>query len=170
MIRLATVLLASVLGAPAHAQSTGGKTIEGDWQDTSRRLLFSSSAPADYKYGEWTPLDQQQTYPSAKQIRRSGSGFELVDLLYDDQETIKVLKASDSAIEFTRTNRWSGCSALHRCGLDGDHQLLCAIETKCAQAGGERVVWKGEERYERRVSCERTQSRPEAQGIPSVCR
>lgn len=111
-----------------------------------------------------------ETYPSAKQIRRSASGFDVVDLLYDNQDTIKVLKASDSAIEFSRTARWSGCSAYHRCGLDGERQLLCTIETKCPQAGGERVVWKGEERYERRTSCERTQARPEAQGIPSVCR
>ena len=170
MIKLATVLLASALGCSAHAQPTAGKTIEGDWQDTARRILFSTSAPPDYKYGQWTPLDRQQTYPSAKQIRRSGSGFDVVDLLYDDQDAIKVLKASDSAIEFTRTTRWSGCSAFHRCGLDGDRQLLCAIETTCPQAGGERVVWKGEERYERRASCERAQARPEAQGIPSVCR
>jgi hypothetical protein len=170
MIKLATVLLASALGCSAQAQSTPGKTIEGDWQDTARRILFSSSAPPDYKYGQWTPLDQQQTYPSAKQIRRSGSGFEVVDLLYDDQEAIKVLKASGTGIEFIRTNRWSGCSAHHRCGLEGERQLLCSIETKCPQAGGERTVWQGEERYERRASCERTQARPEAQGIPNICR
>jgi hypothetical protein len=170
MFKLATVFLASALGCFAHAQPTTGKTIEGFWQDTARRILFSGSAPPGYKYGQWTALDQQQTYPSAKQIRRSGSGFELVDLLYDEQEAINVLKASDTAIEFTRTSRWSGCSAYHRCGLEGERQLLCSIETKCPQAVGERTVWQGEERYERRASCERTQSRPEAQGIPSVCR
>jgi hypothetical protein len=115
-------------------------------------------------------LDQQQTYPSAKHIRRSGSGFELVDLLYDEQEAVKVLKATDSEIEFTRTTRWSGCSAYHRCALEGERQLLCSIETKCPQAGSERTFWRGEERYERRARCERTQSRPEAQGIPSLCR
>jgi hypothetical protein len=163
MTKFVAILLGCLLGFSAHAQPTAGKTIEGDWQDTARRILFSASAPPDYKY-------RQQTYPSAKQIRRSASGFEVVDLLYDDQDAIKVLKASDSAIEFTRTSRWSGCSAYHRCGLDGERQLLCAIETKCPQAGGERVVWKGEERYERRASCERTQARPEAQGIPSICR
>lgn len=169
MIKLATVLLASALSCSAHAQPTG-KTIEGDWQDAARRILFSAGAPPGYKYGQWTPLDQQQTYPSAKQIRRSASGYELVDLLYDDQEAIKVHQASEAGIEFSRTSRWSGCSAFHRCGLDGDRQLLCSIETKCPQAGAERVVWRGEERYERRASCERTQSRPEAQGIPSICR
>jgi len=170
MTKPVAILLGCLLGFSAHAQPTAGKTIEGDWQDTARRILFSSSAPPDYKYGQWTPLDQQQTYPSAKQIRRSASGFDVVDLLYDNQDTIKVLTASDSAIEFIRTTRWSGCSAFHRCGLDGERQLLCSIETKCPQAGGERIVWKGEERYERRASCERTQARPGAEGIPSVCR
>lgn len=170
MTKFVAILLGCLFGFSAHAQPTAGKTIEGDWQDTARRILFSSSAPPDYKYGQWTQLDQQQTYPSAKQIRRLGSGFEVVDLLYDDEEAIKVIKSSDTGIEFTRTNRVSRCTAHHRCGLEGDRQLLCSIETKCPQAGGERVVWKGEERYERRTSCERTQARPEAQGIPSVCR
>jgi hypothetical protein len=170
MNKLAPALLASALCGSAYAQSTPGKTIEGYWQDTARRILFSSSAPADYQYGQWTPLDQRQTYPSAKQIRRSQTGFDVVDLLYDDQEAIKVVGASDRSIEFVRATRWSGCSAYHRCGLEGEQQLLCSIETKCPQAGGERLVWQGEERYERRASCERTQSRAEAQGIPSVCR
>ena len=166
MLKLAAALLASALGCSAHAQSTTGKTIEGYWQDTARRILFSRDAPPGYKYGEWAALDQKQTYPSAKHIRRSGSGFELVDLLYDEQEAIQVLKALDRDIEFTRTNRWSGCSVHHRCGVDGD-QMLCALRTSCP---GKDLVWQGEERYERRASCERTQSRPEAQGIPSICR
>jgi hypothetical protein len=165
MVKLATALLAATLVCSAQAQSPTGKTIEGYWQDSARRILFSSSAPPGYKYGEWTALDPRQTYPSAKHIRRSGNGFELVDLLYDEQEAVRVLKASDRSIEFTRTSRWSGCSVHHQCGLDAD-QLLCALSTSC----GDRVVWQGEERYERRASCERTQSRPEAQGIPSVCR
>ncbi|MFL6571297.1 MAG: hypothetical protein ACJ8G4_06050, partial [Burkholderiales bacterium] len=90
MIKLATVLLASALGCSAQAQSTPGKTIEGYWQDTARRILFSIGAPPDYKYGQWTVLDQQQTYPTAKHIRRSRSGFEVLDLLYDEQEVVKV--------------------------------------------------------------------------------
>jgi hypothetical protein len=165
MIKLAAILLASVLGLPAQAQSTGGKSIEGYWQDTARRILFSRDAPPGYVYGQWTALDQKQTYPTAKHIRRAGTGFDLVDLLYDDQEAVKVLKASDSSIDFTRTNRWSGCSVLHECGLEQD-QLVCSLRTSCADG----LVWQGEERYARRVSCERTQMRPEAQGIPSVCR
>ena len=169
MTKPAAILLACLFGSSVHAQSPAGKTIEGYWQDTARRILFSRDAPPGYEYGQWTALDQKQTYPSAKRISRAGAGFDLVDLLYDEQEAIKVLKASDSAIEFTRTNRWSGCSVLHRCDVDGD-QLLCALRTTCPEKNVERLVWQGEERYERRVSCERTQSRPEAQGIPSVCR
>jgi len=169
MTKPVAILLACLLGFSAYAQSTAGKTIEGYWQDTARRILFSSSAPPDYKYGQWTALDQQQTYPSAKHIRRSGSGFDVADLLYDDQESIKVLKASDSSIEFTRTNRWSGYSVHHRCGVDGD-QMLCSLRATRPEKNMDRVVWEGEERYERRASCERTQSRPEAQGIPSICR
>jgi hypothetical protein len=160
MIKLAAMLLGSLFIFPAY-----GQTIEGYWQDTARRILFSPGAPAGYKYGQWTALDQEQTYPAAKHIRRSGRSFDLVDLLYDDQEVIKVLKASDDTIEFTRTTRWSGCSVHHRCGLDQD-QLLCSLQTSCA----DRLVWQGEERYERRASCERRQSRPEAQGIPVICR
>lgn len=162
---LAAVLLASLLGFSAQAQPAGGKTIEGYWQDTARRILFSRAAPPGYAYGQWTALDQKQTYPSAKHISRAGTGFSLADLLYDDQEAVKVVEASDNSIEFTRTNRWSGCSVHHQCGLDQD-QLLCSLRTSCADG----LVWQGEERYARRASCERTQSRPEAQGIPVVCR
>lgn len=165
MTKPAAILFGCAFSFSLNAQSTGGKTIEGYWQDTARRILFSRDAPPGYKYGQWTALDQQQTYPSAKHISRTGSGFNLVDLLYDDQEAVKILKASDSSIEFTRTNRWSGCSVHHQCGLD-QGELLCSLRTSCADG----LVWQGEERYQRRASCERLQSRPEAQGIPSVCR
>ena len=144
-------------------------TIEGDWQDTARRILFSPEAPAGYVYGQWTALDPQQTYPSAKRIRKSGGGFELVDLLYDDEEVIKVVRAGDERIDFIRTNRLSSCAARHECRLDGPNQLLCALETRCPQAGAEQLVWRGEERYARRASCERDGKR-QAQGIPVRCR
>src|SRR5687768_1036455 len=101
MTKLAAILLACVFSFPAHAQSTAGKTIEGYWQDTARRILFSADAPPSYVYGRWTALDQQQTYPAAKQIRRAGNRFELADLLYDDEEVIEVIKASNDSIEFT---------------------------------------------------------------------
>lgn len=169
MTKLAAILFVCLFGFSAHAQSPGSKTIDGYWQDTARRILFARDAPSSFVYGQWTLLDQQQTYPSAKQIRRSATGVELIDLLYDDEHVVKVLKASQSGIEFTRTTRWSGCSVHHRCGFEDD-QLLCSLQTACPEAGGERVVWRGEERYARRAGCERLQSRPEAQGIPVVCR
>src|SRR5712692_5396804 len=81
-----------LLLAPTAAEA---QTIEGFWQDSERRILFDRRAPASYQYGAWTPLDQQQTYPSAKQIRNSGGRFELVDLLYDDEHAIKVVGADD---------------------------------------------------------------------------
>ena len=166
MLRLAAMLLALLVGLPAFAQPTERKTIEGYWQDTARRILFSREAPPSYMYGSWSSLDQQQTYPSAKRIRRSGAGFELEDLLYDDEEMIQVVRASEDSIEFTRTSRWSGCSVHHRCGLQQE-EMLCSLRTTCPKQG---LVWEGEERYARRAACERQQLRREAQGIPVVCR
>jgi hypothetical protein len=169
MGKAAVVLVACFLAAPAWGQSPDRKTIEGYWQDTARRILFSVDAPPGYVYGQWHLLDQQQTYPTAKRISRSATGFDLVDLLYDDDEVIKVLKSSSSEIEFTRTTRWSGCAVHHRCGLEQD-QLLCSLRTTCPQQGaGERLVWAGEERYARRASCVQTEIR-RAQGIPVACR
>src|SRR5947208_16711310 len=103
MMRVAGLLLLTFLACTAAAQ-----TVEGYWQDTERRILFSRDAPPGYVYGRWTALDQAQTYPAAKQIRKSGSGLEVVDLLYDDEEVVKVGRSSDQGIEFTRTNTWSG--------------------------------------------------------------
>jgi hypothetical protein len=165
MNRLILTVFGFLATLTAFAQPGAGKTIEGYWQDTARRILFSRDTPPGYAYGQWTALDQKQTYPTAKHIRRLHGGFEVVDLLYDDEEAVKVLNASDSSIEFTRTNRRSGCSVHHQCGQDQD-QLVCSLRTWCAEA----LVWQGEERYARRASCERTQSRPEAQGIPNICR
>jgi hypothetical protein len=164
MARLAAILLGSLLALPAY-----GQTIEGYWQDTARRILFSRDAPPGYVYGRWTELDQAQTYPSAKQIRKSAGGFEVVDLLYDDEELVKVVRSGEQGIEFTRTNTWSGCSARHKCDLEGANQLVCALETRCPKAGADDLVWRGEERYARRVSCERVDKR-QAQGIPHRCR
>jgi len=151
------------------AGGAGAQTIEGYWQDIERRILFSHDAPSGYVYGRWTTLDQAQTYPSAKQIRKSGSGFEVIDLLYDDEEVIKIGRSGDRSIEFTRTNTWSGCAARHKCDLDGANQLLCELETRCPKAGADELVWRGEERYARRASCERVEQR-RAQGIPHRCR
>jgi hypothetical protein len=169
MLKLAAILITSVASLCAHAQPAADKSIEGYWQDTERRILFSADAPAGYEYGRWTALDQAQTYPSAKQIRKSGHRFELVDLLYDDEEVVKIAQATDQAIEFTRTNTWSRCTVHHKCDLDGVNRLLCALETRCPKTGAEEVVWRGEERYARRASCERVDKR-QAQGIPHRCR
>jgi hypothetical protein len=144
MTKRAAILPAGFLGFSAHAQPTAGKTIEGYWQDTARRILFSRDAPPSYVYGKWGTLDQQQTYPSAKRIRRSGAGFEVDDLLYDDEERVQVLSASEDSIE----------SVHHRCGLKKE-ELLCAWRTTCPKQG---LVWEGEQRYARRAACERTAS------------
>src|SRR6266496_5899214 len=115
--------LAVLFGLVAGFAVAQTNTVEGYWQDTERRILFSRDAPPGYVYGRWTALDQAQTYPSAKQIRKSGSGFEVIDLLYDDEEVIKISRSGDRSIEFTRTNTWSGCAARHKCELDGANQL-----------------------------------------------
>ena len=169
-MKIAGLLLGSlivvVVVARAQAQSD---TIEGYWQDTERRILYSPEAPPDYVFGRWTALDPRQTYPSAKHIRRTAGGYELVDLLYDDEESIKVNRAGQRSIEFVRTNRLSSCATSHVCELEKTDQMFCALETRCAQAGTEKMVWRGEERYERRASCERDGKR-QAQGIPVRCR
>ena len=165
MRHLGLLLCLSATSVPAHAADT----IEGYWQDTERRILYVPDAPPDYVFGRWTVIDQQQTYPTAKHIRRAGGGYELVDLLYDDEEQIKVVRASDDRIDFARTNRLSHCSTQHDCALDGAGRLLCKLETRCPQAGAEQVVWRGEERYARRANCERD-GRRQQQGIPVRCR
>ena len=147
----------------AFAQPADGGTIEGFWQDAARRILFSRNAPPGYSYGRWTALDLQQTYPSAKRIQRSGPTFELTDLLYDQEEIIQVLKATEESIEFTRTSTWSGCSMRHKCSLQS-RELFCALENVCRDV----LEWRGEERYVRRASCERDGAR-QAQGIPVRC-
>jgi len=159
------VLLLACLAAGMAAAQAPRDTIEGYWQDIERRILYSPDAPASYVFGRWTALDQNQTYPAAKEIRRSGGGYELLDLLYDDEEQIKVVRAGNAGIDYTRTNRLSACATSHVCTLESANQLFCALESRCA----EKIVWRGEERYERRASCERDGKR-QAQGIPVRCR
>ena len=167
-MRTLAVLFFATLGGAAAAQSMS-PTIEGYWQDTERRILFSSDAPPAYVYGRWTALDQEQTYPSAKHIRRAGESYELIDLLYDEEERINVGRADEKGIEFVRWNTWSGCTVLHSCELQGRDALFCALETRCPKGQDDELVWRGEERYARRVSCERVDRR-QAQGIPVRCR
>jgi len=163
MRKLAAALLFTVASTAVCAQS-----VEGFWQDTERRILFSRDAPPGYVYGGWTKLDQKQTYPTAKHIMKAAGGYDVVELLYDDEEVVKVGRAGVDSIEFTRTNTWSKCAARHSCALAGPNEMLCALETSCPVAGAEQVVWRGEERYARRASCERVEVR-RAQGIPHRC-
>jgi hypothetical protein len=162
------LLLASLIAGLALAQPRAD-SIEGYWQDMERRILYSPDAPPGYVFGRWTALDPGQTYPSAKQIRRTAGGYELVDLLYDDEESIRIGRAGERRIDFVRTNRLSSCETSHACELEKSDSMLCALETRCPQAGMEKMVWRGEERYERRASCERDGKR-QAQGIPVRCR
>ena len=97
MLKLAAGLLLIVAASAAGAQS-----IEGYWQDTARRILFAADAPPGFEYGRWTALDQNQTYPSAKQFRKGANGIEVVEFLYDDEEVLSVRRADEKAIEFTR--------------------------------------------------------------------
>jgi len=142
-------------------------TIEGYWQDVARRVLFTRDAPASSVYGTWVALDQEQTYPSAKQIRKSGTAYELVDLLYDDTYAIKIVSANEHGIEFVRSPNRGACGMRHTCRLEGT-ELSCSLENICREAGGEVLDWRGEERYVRRAHCERV-GRMEAQGIPVRC-
>lgn len=145
-----------------------GKGIEGYWQDTARRILFAREAPPDYAYGTWSPLDQDQTYPAAKEIRRSGSTYELVDLLYDDEHVIKVIDAGKDGIRFVRYTESLACGMHHNCRLEGD-ELFCSLANYCRRDGLSVLEWRGEERYARRTLCERD-GRRQLLGIPVVCR
>jgi hypothetical protein len=167
MNRFMLIAVGFLATAPNFAQAADGKTIEGFWQDSARRILFARNAPSGYAYGGWTVLDSQQTYPSAKQIQRSASTFQLVDLLYDHEEVIRVVAASEKSIDFTRSSTWSGCVMHHKCSLQSG-ELFCALENVCREQGVDVLDWRGEERYVRRTSCERTDGR-QAQGIPVRC-
>ena len=172
LILTATPHAEFALGADAKssAMPDGQKTIEGYWQDTARRILFARDAPPAYAYGNWTSLDPGQTYPTAKQIRRSGAGFELVDLLYDDEHAISIVKATNQSIEFVRSTKFPACAMHHLCRLEGNNdELFCSLEDVCREGGRDVLVWKGEERYARRAHCERD-GRRQAQGIPHRCR
>ena len=167
LLALAGAALAQSPSAPK--QQDGRKTIEGYWQDTARRILYARDAPPGYAYGTWNALDQSQTYPAAKAIRRSGSGYELVDLMYDDSEhAIKVVSAGENRIEFIRSLKFPACSMRHVCRMEGD-ELFCALENTCEEQGRSVLDWRGEERYARRALCERD-GRRQTQGIPVNCR
>ena len=160
-----TAVLLMLLAAATLAEA---QTIEGFWQDAERRILFDRRAPSSYRYGGWTKLDLDQTYPSAKEIRKAAGGYDVVDLLYDDEYAIKVLSADGQHIRFIRTAKFPACTMHHDCRLEAA-QLVCALENVCQEGVREVLDWRGEERYIRRASCARDGKR-QAQGIPVKCR
>ena len=170
MRMLPLVLLALATTAQAQIAPGATKTIDGFWQDAARRILFARDAPPSYVYGKWTSLDLKQTYPSAKEIRRSGGRAELIDLLYDDEHPISIVSSANDRIEFVRSSKYPVCAMRHSCRLDasGD-ELFCSLENVCREAGRDVLDWKGEEHYVRRAYCERDGGR-QAQGIPHRCR
>jgi hypothetical protein len=171
MIRISVVALASLIACdPAVPQSiSAANPLEGFWQDTGRRILYSRVAPAAYDYGAWQILDQAQTYPAAKELRRTPRGWQVLDLNFDDADySISGITASAQSLEFVRTEKWSGCTMQHRCSLIAA-DMICALENQCPSAGEMVVGWRGEERYARRVSCERL-GRVQLQGFPVACR
>jgi hypothetical protein len=164
MARISMFCLLAAFPALLHAQS-----LEGFWQDIARRILFDRSAPPAYAFGKWTEIDQDQTYPAAKEIRRSGSALEVVDLNYDDANyEVKTYRAADDSVAFVRTTKWNGCAMHHRCRLEGA-EMACSLVSVCPHEGKNVVDWRGEERYARRASCERD-GKAQAQGIPVKCR
>lgn len=66
-----SLLLVLILGLATGLAAAQSDSIEGYWQDTARRILFSTDAPPGYVYGGWTEIDPAQTYPSAKHIRHA---------------------------------------------------------------------------------------------------
>jgi len=144
-------------------------TIEGYWQDIAGRTTFKKDMAPTSTYGGWYDRALDVTYPQAKQIRKSASGFELSDLNYDEKEySVRVLSSGPSRIAFVRKATGSNCRTEHDCRLEGNG-LLCAMQTVCVEKGQDVVDWKGEERYIRRAQCDRN-GRVEAQGIPVICR
>jgi hypothetical protein len=163
-MRHVLALILAMLPAAATAQ-----TIEGYWQDIAGRITFKRNPlPAD-RYGDWYERALDATYPTAKHIRKAGASFDLVDLNYDENDySVRVLNATDKQIEFVRSAKSSPCRVHHSCRLSGA-ELFCAMEHVCVEGGKEYVDLRAEERYVRRIKCERTQTRPEAQGVPVAC-
>lgn len=156
-----------VLAAGAHAQLP--QTIEGYWQDAAGRTTFKRNNLPGSTYGDWYERDLGVTYPQAKRIRKSASGYELADLNFDEREySITVLRSDPSRIMFVRKANWSNCRVAHDCRLEGGG-LFCAVQTLCQEAGKDVLDWRGEERYVRREHCARDGS-VQAQGFPVKCR
>jgi len=158
-----------ILLCASSAQAQPAGTIEGFWQDVAGRTTFKRNAPPSATYGGWNERELDATYPQAKEIRKSVSGFELADLNYEEKEYSQMVLYTDtSRIAFVRKANWSACRIEHDCRLTGN-ELLCSMQTVCLEAGKEIVDWRGDERYVRRTHCERD-GRVQAQGFPVRCR
>jgi hypothetical protein len=164
MRTLLALAVTGLLAIPAHAQS-----IEGYWQDIAGRITYKRNAlPAD-KYGDWYARPLDATYPSAKQFRRAGPGFEVADMNYDEKDyRVRVLESHEQKVVFERSTSWSPCRVHNTCQLAGD-EMLCMMETRCVEKGLEYVDLRAEERFIRRKSCARVGAQPQAQGFPVTC-
>jgi len=163
MNRLALVLVALLFATGSvAAQPVAGKSIEATG-GPARRISFPLRHRRDTRTDSGPALDRTDL-SFGKYIRRRP-------------------RASISRPDSTTTRRWSR-SLTHRRALSSsrDDALvwllrappmrpreraapMLAADFMCRPAGV-----AGEERYDRRASCERRQQRPEAQGIPVVCR
>ena len=156
-----------LLVSSLQAQTTPG--IEGYWQDIAGRTTFQRNALPSSVYGSWQDRDLEATYPQAKLIRKSGAGFELTDLNYDEKDySVQLLRSDPSRIAFVRKANWSSCRTEHDCRIDGK-ELYCSMRTLCQEKGTDVLDWTGDERYVRRVHCERD-GRVQLQGFPVKCR
>jgi hypothetical protein len=150
-----------------QAQTT--QTIEGYWQDIAGRTTFKRNASQASVYGSWHDREPEATYPQAKLIRKSGAGFDLTDLNYDEKDySVQVLQSEPSRITFVRKANWSACRTEHDCRIDGT-DLYCSMRTLCQEKGEDVLDWTGDERYVRRAHCERD-GRVQLQGFPVKCR
>jgi hypothetical protein len=153
----------------SNLQGQTSQTIDGFWQDIAGRTTFKRNASPNSVYGGWNDRDLDATYPHAKLIGKSGSGFDLTDLNYDEKEySVRVMQSDASRIAFVRTANWSVCRTEHDCRLEGN-ELSCSMRTICQEAGKDVLDWAGDERYIRRAHCERDGG-VQMQGIPVKCR
>ena len=163
-LRTLGFLLFSVSSLQAQTIST----IEGYWQDIAGRTTFKRNASPD-TYGSWHARELDATYPQAKLIVKSGSGFDLTDLNYDEKDySVRVLRSDTSRIVFARKANWSACRTEHDCRMDGN-ELYCTMQSICPEGGKDVLDWAGDERYVRRSHCERD-GRVQLQGFPVKCR
>jgi hypothetical protein len=161
--------LGLLLLSVSNPQAQTTQTIEGYWQDIAGRTTFKRNAAPPTVYGSWHARELEATYPQAKLIRKSGAGFDLSDLNYDEKDySVKVLQSEPSRITFVRKANWSACRTEHDCRLDGK-ELYCSMRTFCEEEGKDVLDWTGDERYVRRAHCERD-GRVQLQGFPVKCR